>query len=180
MCDGRHPSRRNRGQRHLWQLQAHGSYPQLRKRSRATISSLTCHANAVSRLLLQVPDGFKGLIMLCIRRAPEDRPSLSKIRRLLHRITISFIDQQKREIDREIEREFSSLFEEAPRIASPTPHTHMPPLPPPAVCTPRLSFEDGRGRLLVVTDEMREEQEPATMCARCHFCWFCCCCLGRF
>jgi hypothetical protein len=51
--------------------------------------------------------------MLCIRRAPDDRPSLSKVRRLLHRITIAFIDQQKREIDRVIEREFASLFEDA-------------------------------------------------------------------
>jgi hypothetical protein len=114
-----------------------------------------------------VPDGFKGLIMLCIRRAPEDRPSLSKIRRLLHRITISFIDQQKREIDREIEREFSSLFEEAPRISSPTAQARMPPPSPPAVGRSDSSYEPDRGRLLVVTDEMREEQEPATMSVGC-------------
>ena len=98
--------------------------------------------------------------MLCIRRAPEERPSLSKIRRLLHRITISFIDQKKREIDREIEREFSSLFDEPPQMGSPTPQPRMS---PPGYRS-GLSFEQGRGRLLVVTDDMREEQEPATMC----------------
>lgn len=99
--------------------------------------------------------------MLCIRRAPEERPSLSKIRRLLHRITISFIDQKKREIDREIEREFSSLFDEPPQMGSPTPQPRMS---PPVSDRSGLSFEQGRGRLLVVTDDMREEQEPATMC----------------
>ena len=108
----------------------------------------------------QVPEGFKGLIMHCIRRTPEERPTLSKIRRLLHRITISFIAQQKRDIDRDIEQEFSSLFEEGrpgspewqQRGASPT--------------TPSFgdrSLVQGRGRLLVVTDEMREEQEPELM-----------------
>jgi hypothetical protein len=98
--------------------------------------------------------------MLCIRRAPEERPSLSKIRRLLHRITISFIDQKKHEIDREIEREFSSLFDEPTQMGSPTPQPRMS---PPGYRS-GLSFEQGRGRLLVVTDDMREEQEPATMC----------------
>ncbi len=108
--------------------------------------------------------------MLCIRRNPDDRPSLSKIRRLLHRITISFIDQQKRDIDREIEREFSSLFDEGSQLASPTmqlrqsppsPHTPQQPLSNGSV----ISLWQDRGRCLVVTDDMREEQEPATMCA---------------
>jgi hypothetical protein len=97
--------------------------------------------------------------MLCIRRAPEERPSLSKIRRLLHRITISFIAQQKRDIDHEIEQEFSSLFEEV-RPGSPEWQLRSSPSTPSAG---DRSFGQGRGRLLVVTDEMREEQEPETM-----------------
>ncbi len=92
--------------------------------------------------------------MLCIRRKPDDRPELSKIRRLLHRITISFIDKQKQNIDREIEREFSSLFEDASEFMSPqsvesSPHT----------------TKQSSGRHLAVTDDMRVEQKPATMCA---------------
>ena len=49
-----------------------------------------------------------------------------------------YIDQKKREIDRVIESEFATLFEEVPgRVEG--------------------------GRPLVVTDEMREEEEPAMM-----------------
>ena len=115
----------------------------------------------VSFLFGQVPEGFKGLIMLCIRRAPEERPSLPKIRRLLHRITISFIAQQKCDIDHEIEQEFSSLFEEVVRPGSPEWQPRSSPSTP-SVGGSR-SLGQGRGRLLVVTDEMREEQEPETM-----------------
>jgi hypothetical protein len=111
----------------------------------------------------QVPDGFKGLIMLCIRRKPEERPPLSKIRRLLHRITISFIDKQKQNIDREIEREFSSLFEDASELVSPLSVEVSP-------------QQQSSGRYLAVTDDMRVEQKPATMCAR--SCWCRCCCYG--
>ncbi len=111
--------------------------------------------------------------MLCIRRNPDDRPSLSKIRRLLHRITISFIDQQKRDIDRDIEHEFSSLFDETSQLGSPTMHLMPSPSPPHTPHTPQpplsgrsvMSLGQERGRCLVVTDDMREEQEPATMCA---------------
>lgn len=99
--------------------------------------------------------------MLCIRLDPDERPALSKIRRLLHRITISFIDKQKQNIDREIEREFSSLFEDASEFMSPQSVESSP-------RTPKQSS----GRHLVVTDDMRVEQKPETMCAVVVGCYF--------